>query len=173
MIQSLGDQLRNLIDIVRTENQIHEAVAFLQLRHDVILLHHAAAQADHHVRIFLLIGVKLSKSAVYSGVCIFTHGTGIVENKVGILCFNLSVPDFFQDTAKLFGIPRIHLASEGDHIEGERSSCSLGNLRQLPARSLNKIILPEGFVFRRGFSGIYTADDLFVTLIIQNSVFLS
>ena len=52
--EALVEQLRKLEDIVGSEDQVHMAVALLDLCDYLRLLHHAAAEGDHHIRVLSL-----------------------------------------------------------------------------------------------------------------------
>lgn len=48
------DQLGEFIEVMGTENQVDETVALLDLLHHLRLLHHTAAEGDHHIRVLSL-----------------------------------------------------------------------------------------------------------------------
>ena len=100
------------VDIVGSENQVDEMIAFFELFDNERLLHHASAEGDDHARIFLFVFAKLSETAVDAKIGVFTDGTGIVNDKVSILGFHNVVADGFQDSLELFRIAGVHLASK-------------------------------------------------------------
>ena len=67
------------VDIVGSENQVDEMIAFFELFDNERLLHHASAEGDDHARIFLFVFAKLSETAVDAKIGVFTDGTGIVN----------------------------------------------------------------------------------------------
>ena len=129
-----------------SENQINKVIALFQFFHYLRLLHHTAAQSNHHMRIFLFRPSQLSQAAVYSQVCIFPDCTCIINHKICfffLLC--LLITDFFQNTGKFFRISGIHLAAEGRNTESKRPSCLFLHFFQMFSCSLYKIILSFRF----------------------------
>ena len=76
-----------------SEDQIHMAVALLDLCDYLRLLHHAAAESDQHMWIFLFIILEYPESSVDFVICIFTHRAGIVNNKIRFLRIRLHITD--------------------------------------------------------------------------------
>ena len=98
---------------MRSENQVDEMVAFFEFFDNKRLLHHASAEGNNHARIFLFVLAKLSKTTVDTQICVFTDGTGVVNNKIGIFGLHNVVADGFQNSLQFFGIAGVHLAAEG------------------------------------------------------------
>ena len=91
-------KLCQLIHVVGSENQINKAEALLQAVHHLLLLHHAAAQADNHMGVPVLQGVQIAQAAVDPGIGVFPYRAGIIENQVSLLFVRVPVTDFFQNT---------------------------------------------------------------------------
>ena len=132
-----------------SENQIHIAVALLDFRHHFLLLHHAAAQGNHHVRMFLLIGPQLSQTAINPQIGIFPHRAGVVEHKIRFLRFYGLVADCLQNPQKLLRIPGIHLAPKGVDAAGKGTSQPGGKFGQLSPGPLHEVLLPLRLYGRR------------------------
>ena len=131
---------------MRAEDQIHKPVTLLQLLHDLRLLHHAAAQSDHHMRILLLDSAELSKTSVYSLVRVLAHRTRIVDDEIRLLLVRLFyVTDLLQDSNQFLRITRIHLTAESGNAKSQRPSCRFTHFLQIFPGSLYKIILPLRF----------------------------
>ena len=105
-----------------SKDQIHKAVAFPDLFNHCRFLHHAAAQSDLHMRIFLFQSIQIAKSSIDSLIGIVPDGTGIVNNKISLFLLYQFIAHLFQDTGKLLGIPCIHLAPEGNYTAGRFSA---------------------------------------------------
>ena len=95
-----------------TEDQIYKRVAFLQLFHHLRLLHHTAAQSDHHMGVFLFQAVEIAQSSINSLIGVFPDRTGIVDDKIRVFVFCLHIADTLQHTGKFFRVPRIHLTAK-------------------------------------------------------------
>ena len=147
-------------NIMGAKDQIYKRITFLQLLHHIRLLHHAAAESDLHMRIFLFVSMKHAQSAIDPQVGIFPDGTGIINDKVRILVLRLLVSCFFQDPQQFFRIPGVHLASESGNAAGQRTA-------QFPffaggqlSGPFQEIILPLRLLHRRGRRQIHHLDLL-------------
>ena len=105
-------QLRQPVDIVRSEDNIHKSIAFFDFLYDLRLLHHAAAQRHNHLRILFFKCFLISQTAVNLLVCIITDRTGIVQYKIRCLFLNDLISDLLQNSPQLFRVSCIHLAAE-------------------------------------------------------------
>ena len=76
---ALIEQLRQLKDIVRAEDQIHEAIALSDLLHYSLLLHHAAAERDNHPRMLLLQAVQVAQAAIDTQIRVLANRAGIID----------------------------------------------------------------------------------------------
>ena len=154
-----GQQFREFKDIVGPENEIHETIAFFQLLHHFRLLHHAAAQRDHHMGIFLFDPAKLSQAAVDALVCIFPDRTCIVDDEIRLLLIRFfHVADALQDAGQLLGIPGVHLASEGGYAKSKRPAGRLRHFLKICLCFLYIIVLALRLRHRGGcllFSPMY------------------
>ena len=110
------------MQVVGAEYQPHIPVIPADLLDHVLLLHHAAAQTDHHARILLPVCRQRSQAPVDTDIGILPDGAGVVEDKVSVLGRALLIACKLQDPAKLLGVPLIHLASEGYNTGGQLSS---------------------------------------------------
>ena len=149
------DKLRKFIKIVRPEHQIDKAVLLPQPFYHVRLLHHAAAQRDHHARMLFLIMPELSKPAVYLVVRVLAHRTRIVEDKIRLLALRGHIPYRIQYAAQLFGVAGIHLTA---HIDDARRRKTTFFLRKCPhpfPAFRHEIIFPFRLLYRRFQSCLY------------------
>ena len=106
-----------------TENKIDERIALPDLLNDMLLLHHAAAEADDHTGLFALNTVQMTKSSIDVLIGIFPDGTCVVYNEVGIILIGY-IPESGgrEYTAKFLGVTSIHLTAESHNAGIERSS---------------------------------------------------
>ena len=98
-LQLLRDELGQRVDAVHTEDQIHIGVALAQLFHDVLLVGHAAAQADHQTGLFLLETLQRTHVAEHTLLGVFADGAGVEKDQIGV--FGLvaqAVADVHQHT---------------------------------------------------------------------------
>ena len=93
IFNGLYQQFRKLENIVCTKDQIYETITLFDFCNNFLLLHHTAAQCNHHVWIFFLISMQITKPSVYFIVRILTNSTGIINNKIRILRFRFLIPD--------------------------------------------------------------------------------
>ena len=84
-IMEAVDQLGEFIEVMGTENQVDETIALLDLLHHLRLLHHTAAEGDHHIRVVLFLMTHEAKMAVNLEICVFPDRTGVVNDKVRFL----------------------------------------------------------------------------------------
>ena len=63
--EALVEQLRKFENVVGSEDQVNMAVTLFDLCDNLRLLHHAAAECDHHIRIFSLHAAQISKTAIH------------------------------------------------------------------------------------------------------------
>ena len=136
------------------EYQIHEVVAGFDALHYLRLLHHAAAQGDHHVGIFFLVSPQLAQTAVHALVGVFTHGAGVVEHEIGVLGVRGFVADGFQDAEEFFGVSGVHLAAEGIDTAGEGAAQGGRKSGQLFTGFFHVVLLALGFLNRSCGSGL-------------------
>ena len=163
--QTGGQKLRKFVDVMCTEDQIHETVTLLQLLYYMGFLHHTSAQTDHHIRILLFCSSKLSETPVNSLVCVLPYCACVINDEVGFSLLRfLHISHLLQDADKFFRVPGIHLASEGGNAESERTPCLCGQLRKIPSGLFNKIVLSLWFLCRNQYL-IYCSFFCLVNLI--------
>jgi len=126
------------------------------------LLHHAAAQGNLHPRVILLPLSKLSQPSINLQIRVFPHGTGIIDDKVGILTVALPITDRLKDPLQLFGVTGVHLTAEGNTTKSQGMSQFFTPLFYQFSCLLHKIVLP--FRFLRWSIFIYFF-KLFVSLL--------
>ena len=134
---------------MRSKNQIDKTVRLADFLHNGRLLHHATAQSDHHMRIFLLIIGQITQSSIHLIVRILTHSTGIIDHKIRMLVFCLDISDIRQNSDKLLRISGIHLTSESLNAAGQLAAKFCFLLLYVSLR-LFYIIILELCLFRSG-----------------------
>ena len=138
-----------------SKHNIHKGIGLLQCLDDIRLLHHAAAQHDHHLRILLFQAIQIAETTIDLLIGIFPDGTGIVDDHIGIfLPLRLLISGILQNSQQFFGILSVHLTAHSQVKYPQRMSetlCLL--LYQLPQRR-NKIILSSRFLLRNPASQI-------------------
>ncbi len=90
---TLEQKLGELIDVVGSEDDIHEAVAFADLLHGLRFLHHAAAQDDALIGMKLFAVSEIPDAAVHAGVGVLPHRAGVVNHQVRLLTVRLLIAD--------------------------------------------------------------------------------
>ncbi len=135
---------------MRSEYQIHKRVAFLYLLDNGRFLHHAAAQGNFFMRIFLFHAVHKTKPSIHALVCIVTHGAGVVKHQIRRLVVNHFKADFFENANQLFAVLCIHLTAERFAVCRKTSAKLSAFLRHDFARFFHKIVLTHRFFGGRG-----------------------
>ena len=112
LLQFLGDQLRQGVDAVHAEDQVDIGVALAQLFHNMLLLGHAAADADHQPRVFFLKLFERPHIAEYALLGMLTYGAGIKKDQISLLDrIAQAVAHILQNALDLFTVIDILLAS--------------------------------------------------------------
>ena len=169
--QGRNYQLCKLIDIVGAEDQIYKRIAFLQLFHHLRLLHHTAAQSDHHMGIFLFQAMEIAKPSINSLIGVFPDRTGIVDDKVCIFVFCLHISDTLQHTGKFLRVPRIHLTSKSHCAGSQRPSQLLFLFLDQLTCLLHKPVLSFRLLCRRLLGQIHTVYE-FIYFCIKHCFFI-
>ena len=84
LLQLLGDELRQGVDAVHAEHKIDVGVALAQLFHHMLLVSHAAAQADDKAALFLLETLQRAHVSEHALLGVLTHGAGVEQDEVGV-----------------------------------------------------------------------------------------
>ena len=112
LLQLLGDELGQGIDAVHTEDQIHIGIALAQLFHHMLLVGHAAAQADHQAGLFLLEALQGTHVAEDPLLGVLPHGAGVEEDQVRVLrLVAQAVADIHQHTLDALAVVDVLLAA--------------------------------------------------------------
>ena len=120
LLQFLGDELRQGVDAVHAEDQIHIRVALAQLFHHVLLIGHAAAQADDETGLFLLETLQRAHIAEHPLLGVLAHSAGIEKDQVGILrLVAQTVADIHQHALDALAVVDVLLAAVAVH-KGQR-----------------------------------------------------
>ena len=120
LLQFLGDQLRQGVDAVHAEHQIHIGVALAQLFHNVFLVGHAAAQSDDEAGLFFLKALQRAHVAEHPLLGVLTHGAGVEQNQVGVLgLIAQAVADIYQHALDALAVVDVLLAAVAMH-KGQR-----------------------------------------------------
>ena len=106
------DQLGEFIEVMGTENQVDETVALLDLLHHLRLLHHTAAEGDHHIRVVLFLMTHEAKMAVNLEICVFPDRAGVVNDKVRFLTLSDLIAYGLQNALDLLAVPCVHLTAQ-------------------------------------------------------------
>ena len=140
---------------MRSKNQIDKTIRLADLLHNGRLLHHATAQSDHHMRIFLLIIGQIPQSSIYLIVRILTNGTGIIDHEIRMLVFRLDISNIRQNSDKLLRISGIHLTPESLSKKGHGTSQFFGFFLYPGTGFRHKIELSVRLKFRRWLTYVY------------------
>ena len=80
LLQLLGNELRQGVDAVHAEHEVHIGVALAQLFHHMLLVGHASAQADDQAGLFLLEALEGAHIAEHPLLGVLTHSAGVEQN---------------------------------------------------------------------------------------------
>ena len=120
LLQLLGNQLRQSVDAVHAEHQIHIGVALAQLFHNVFLVGHAAAQSDDEAGLFFLKALQRAHVAEHPLLGVLTHGAGVEQDQVGILgLIAQAVADIHQHAFNALAVVDVLLTAVAVH-KGQR-----------------------------------------------------
>ena len=120
LLQFLGDQLRQGVDAVHAKHQIHIGVALAQLFHNMLLVSHAAAQANDEAGLFFLKALQRAHVAEHPLLGVLTHSAGVEQNQVGILgLIAQAVADIYQHALDALAIVDVLLTAVAVH-KGQR-----------------------------------------------------
>ncbi len=112
LLQLLRNELRQGVDAVHAEDEVHIRVALAQLFHHMLLVGHAAAQADHQAGLFLLQALERTHIAENALLGVLADGAGVEEDEVGV--FGLvaqAVADIHQHTLDALAVVDVLLAA--------------------------------------------------------------
>jgi len=116
------------VNAVYAKHQIHIRIAFPQLVHNMLLVCHAAAQADDQPRLFLLQGFQRAHIAKHTLFGVLAHRTGVEQDQIGILRFiTQTVTDVHQNTLDPLAVIYILLAAVAVHERKRRGIVHIGN----------------------------------------------
>ena len=111
------------VDIVGAEDQVHEGIALSDLIDVALLLHHAAADRDFHIGIFLFEMADPAQAPEGALVRVVPDRTGVKDDKIRLFGLNRLKSGCHQDPDQLFGISRVHLAPESDCAGSQFTAC--------------------------------------------------
>ena len=98
------------------ENKVNIAKAVLDFFGNIVLLHHAAAKGDYHVRLCGFIFFERADIAENAILRVFSYGAGIIQNKVGLLNrIGKLIAERAKDTLDFFAVGHVALAAVGMH----------------------------------------------------------
>ena len=125
----------------------------------------ARADADLHTGPVLFEMTCAAEAAEYTLVCIVADRAGVIDQKIGVFRSRLPISYTFENTHDFLGIPRVHLASESLHTEGQFSACFRSSLfNQFPC-PCHKPGLAVGFLLGRRAVEIRRGGQLFNSFI--------
>ena len=84
LADALGQHGGQTVNAVHAKDKVHIGVALAQLFDDVLLLGHAAADADHQTRVLLLELFQRTDIAENALLGVLTHGAGVKQDEVGV-----------------------------------------------------------------------------------------
>ena len=145
--QTAVEKLREAPKVVGPEDQVHKAVACPYPDHLVRFLHHAAADADQHVRMVLLKMLDLPQMAVELLVRVLPDGAGVEEKDVRLFGLRLLRADLREDPGQLLRVPCVHLAAHGGDMERRSPSGLLLSLCNTGLQFLQEKLLTRSFIF--------------------------
>ena len=120
LLQLLGNQLRQGIDAVHAKHQIHIGVTLAQLFHNVLLVSHAAAQADDETGLFFLEPLQRAHVAEHPLLGVLAHGAGVEQDQVGVLgLIAQAVADIHQHAFDALAVVDVLLTAVAVH-KGQR-----------------------------------------------------
>ena len=126
LLQLLGDELRQGVDAVHAEHEVHIGVALAQLFHHMLLVGHASAQADDQAGLFLLEALEGTHIAEHPLLGVLTHSAGVEEDQVGVLrLVAQAVADIHQHTLDALAVVDVLLAAVAVHKGQRRGVVSL------------------------------------------------
>ena len=121
LFQFPHNQARQGVDAVHAKDQIHIGVALAQFFHHMLLIGHAAAQADDEAGLFLfqpLEGAHVAENPLF---CVFPHGAGVEEDQVCVFRFIAqTVPDVYQHAFDPLAVVDILLAAVAVDVSQRR-----------------------------------------------------
>ena len=127
-LQLLGNELGQGVDAVHTKDQIDVGVALAQLFHHVLLVGHAAAQADDEAVLFLLEALQSAHVAENTLLGVLTDGAGVEEDEVRVLGFIAqAVADVYENALDPLAIVDILLAAIAVHKRQRRCIVALAD----------------------------------------------
>ena len=112
LLQLAGQQAGEGVDAVHPKDQVHIGVAAAQFFHHLLLVGHAAAQADDEARLFLFQALEGPHVAKHPLFGVLPHGAGVEEDQVGVLgVVAQAVADVHQDPLDPLAVVDVLLAA--------------------------------------------------------------
>ena len=147
--ERLVQKLRELVNVMRTENETHVRITLPYPLNLVLLLHHAARDADDHPVPALVLMLQTADPTVELHVRILPHRAGREQHHIRIpVILRHRVAAALQDTEQLLAILRRHLtAHDLDHTV-RRIALLLFHLHEL-TDTVHEIVLPRRLLHRR------------------------
>ena len=103
------------INVVGSEDNVHETVFRPDLFDFILFLHHAAADPDDFVRMLAFHAVEVPKMTVQARIRVLPHRAGVENDDVRLFTFRSFKSCREEDPPQLFGVPFVHLTAERDH----------------------------------------------------------
>ena len=108
-----------------SENQFNKGITLANLPYNVLLLHHAAAQSDHHIGVCHFSPFQFPHHAQQTNLCVFSHRAGVVDDNIRLRF--LLCPDtahIHQHAHDFFTVRNISLTAEGFYPRSRYASHS-------------------------------------------------
>ena len=127
-------QLREAPELMRAEDEIHDAVGSLQLLGHVRLLGHAAADGDDLVGVFGLRVVQRAHVSEHALLGVLPHGAGVEDDEIRLV-FVLCEAEAhrLEIAAQLLAVGLVLLAAVGVHQRERRTFLLLIKRAETPA----------------------------------------
>ena len=130
LLQLLGNELRQGVDAVHAKHKVNIGVTLTQLFYHMLLVRHAAAQADDEVMLFFLESLQGTYVAEHTLLGMLTHGAGVEEDQVCILgLIAQAIADVHQHALDPLAVVHVLLTAIAVH-KGQRRRI-IGLLYQL------------------------------------------
>ena len=150
---SLPQVFGQTIKISRAEGHVDKRILLEELLRHFLLLNHAAAHTDEHVRTLFFYFLQPGYIAQCLALGIIADAAGVVQHKIGGSTLRRRLkPHFLQHAGQLFAVVRVHLAAIGDDIIGFGSIRMAAHLARKIALALQFFLGDtNGFLTHRAF----------------------
>ena len=146
--ERLVQKLRELVNVMRTENETHVRITLPYPLDLVLLLHHAAGDADDHPVPSLVLMLQTTDPTVELHVRILPHRAGREQHHIRIpVILRHGVAAALQNTEQLLAILRRHLTAHHLDHTVRRIALLLLHLHEL-TDTVHEIVLPRRLLRR-------------------------